>query len=818
MKKAVFVILGLIMALGKIAVAEDSGLVGYWVFDKNQKVVKDRSGLGNDGRMVIMGKLVKGEFGTGIEFSCRPRIGCTRVAIPYSKSLDLTREITIEVLIYPKKTETGSGKTIVFNLFILGKRKRGGYSLCILDKTLTAHFGTDNGYDVLRSESKIEVNKWYHIIVTRKGNMGKIYINGRLDAIKKWPTDSWNPSPVGLTIGKGWFKNPYFEGIIQSVKIYNRALTAEEIEKEFNKSKIAKTFNNTGENKPKKKENYLIWLKSPMSRLSLLDLPPVSVKEATEINISAAINEYEPASFVLTNISSSAIRGRIIIGKLVNEQKKLFPLEKIEIRLPSFVRASNPYLGLKPTKEVGKLADPLPLANEANEFILPPGESQEVWLGVNTKGVSPGLYKGTLFIRPHYGASEKKLALNIKVYPIKLPDEMPIVVFMYAEVFNILDSKLNGREDKLDVLQKYYNDLVSHRVNTFFLCSWAKDVPYMLCTKEGEVIEPLEKKRLAKFDWWLNFYSRNARLLVMNICDCKHSLFKLQNGENAEKHGVAFLSPKWNKLFKIWFSALLKHFKDVGVYDKVVFYSPYDEITPKYVNNAIKIIKLMKEVDPKVKIYQTYSWAGSNTETIKATLPYVDIAVPRIMPSRLVKKGSFPRGKQWQLFVDAKNKYNKKIWGYNCWAAKWWSPWEFRTLVWTAYRFDMDGVGSWTYSPCMKKGSSFDCSGDSWNDFDGRRIDLGLVYDTLEYPTGPIPSRRWMGFTQGLEDYLYLYLLKDMVKKAKAKNINVSEGESLLKEFDEEIFYVYSKGFYEFREKVLKTLADLHSTITGKKQ
>lgn len=55
---------------------------------------------------------------------------------------------------------------------------------------------------------------------------------------------------------------------------------------------------------------------------------------------------------------------------------------------------------------------------------------------------------------------------------------------------------------------------------------------------------------------------------------------------------------------------------------------------------------------------------------------------------------------------------------------------------------DAKGVGFWAYS---------DTSGSSaWDDFDGRRPDYAVVY---ENKNGPVSSRRWEAFREGIEDY-----------------------------------------------------------------
>ena len=78
----------------------------------------------------------------------------------------------------------------------------------------------------MSSASTIDTT-WHHIVVTRSGKIGKIYIDGKLDNTQKLH-HSWNPAPDTETIigGTCW---GYFDGIIDELKVYNRVLSAEEI-------------------------------------------------------------------------------------------------------------------------------------------------------------------------------------------------------------------------------------------------------------------------------------------------------------------------------------------------------------------------------------------------------------------------------------------------------------------------------------------------------------------------------------------------------------------------------------------------------------
>jgi hypothetical protein len=99
-------------------------------------------------------------------------------------------------------------------------------------------------WDSFFGNTKLNLNEWYHLAFVfdySKTNKAEIYVNGVLDAA--YETYDYYEDPIGpinyksgvpLEIGKYEIANYdgpyYFKGLMDEVQIYNRALTAEEIE------------------------------------------------------------------------------------------------------------------------------------------------------------------------------------------------------------------------------------------------------------------------------------------------------------------------------------------------------------------------------------------------------------------------------------------------------------------------------------------------------------------------------------------------------------------------------------------------------------
>lgn len=87
-------------------------------------------------------------------------------------------------------------------------------------------------YSPVNLGDEIPYNKWYMLTVSYDGSDSNIYIYVN-DVLEFTAEATWSPRPVSKasfrTIGQGG-GNRYFEGKISNVKIYNRVLTAAEIE------------------------------------------------------------------------------------------------------------------------------------------------------------------------------------------------------------------------------------------------------------------------------------------------------------------------------------------------------------------------------------------------------------------------------------------------------------------------------------------------------------------------------------------------------------------------------------------------------------
>jgi hypothetical protein len=114
-----------------------------------------------------------------------------------------------------------------------------GYNTYVLsDKKVYFEFYTTSNTAV-GSKTLLDLNTWYNITAVYDGSQALLYINGKLDnSLEKSGSINY-ASSVNLTIGRrSPFADSFLTGFIDSVQLYSRALTANEILSNYNASRL----------------------------------------------------------------------------------------------------------------------------------------------------------------------------------------------------------------------------------------------------------------------------------------------------------------------------------------------------------------------------------------------------------------------------------------------------------------------------------------------------------------------------------------------------------------------------------------------------
>src|SRR2546430_11815150 len=90
------------------------------------------------------------------------------------------------------------------------------------------------GARITRGPTGLGLNTWTHLAATFDGATVRLYVNGA-EAVSQAQTAALTPTAGTLQIGADSYTGENFAGRIDEVRIYNRALTAAEIQADMNK-------------------------------------------------------------------------------------------------------------------------------------------------------------------------------------------------------------------------------------------------------------------------------------------------------------------------------------------------------------------------------------------------------------------------------------------------------------------------------------------------------------------------------------------------------------------------------------------------------
>ena len=202
------------------------GLRGWWKFVGSEgTTIKDYSGFGNNGLAYsgvgLEAKYTGGVIGEALQFDgLDDYIDCGE-----DPSLEVTAEITLEAWINPA-TLVGAHRIIDR---LSGDPYRP-YSLLQDSDELKFVLYTDARTTLAVGNVITDVNIWYYIVATYDGAYMRIYVNGSLVGIPVANTGAIDyTSAPHVNIARAQVHGNYFEGLIDEARIYNRALTPDEV-------------------------------------------------------------------------------------------------------------------------------------------------------------------------------------------------------------------------------------------------------------------------------------------------------------------------------------------------------------------------------------------------------------------------------------------------------------------------------------------------------------------------------------------------------------------------------------------------------------
>lgn len=475
-------------------------------------------------------------------------------------------------------------------------------------------------------------------------------------------------------------------------------------------------------------KTWIVWTKNNWDNVGRHEMPH-SLDDVGKLKFDALMNEYQSGNIIISNLTNKPLRLRTSPTDFSWMRKNGEPLLFYGVTPTLFVA------DWQDTKTGLTVADPLiPLA-PAGRLDIPAGESRQIWITIPPLDVPPGNYTCQLHIRTigSYEAKAQAVAktvdINLHVRQLRISTSPDFAVYNW---------------DYADE-ESYVKDLFDHKV-TYYLISTSIPMPEF--DEQGNPLGPID---YSVYDRKLRIKHRYARKAGGKILFA-YGLVESFNTAVKAKYGFAFRSAAWDRAFRYSYSHWLNHLKALGfTYDDFIV-QVWDEALQEEIDKAIKGCRLMREIDPQVKLVMDGSQSMKDIERLD---PYIDVWIPHMEVLEKRKDAS----ELLHFYQTTK----EPAYGYTCSINMKSLPVYdyYRLKPWYAAAFKLDGVFYWAYNSWR---------GDPWNDFDGPReasgvfyADCGAVYNGIH---APITSRRWEASREGIEDWQIIRRVQGLAKAA----------------------------------------------------
>src|SRR2546427_4356918 len=212
------------------ASAQTSGLVAAYGFSEGAgPTVADGSGNNNTGTLGSgVTWTTQGRYGSALVFN-----GAGFVTIPAAAGLNLTTGMTLQAWVYPTVASSAWSTAVM--------KEQAGEFVYVLyagspvnRPSLQFNVGTTaSGERSVTGPAGLTVNTWTHLAGTYDGTTVRLYVNGAQVASQAG-SGAIATASGGLRVGGNSVGGGDFPGRLDEVRIYNRALTAAEIQADMN--------------------------------------------------------------------------------------------------------------------------------------------------------------------------------------------------------------------------------------------------------------------------------------------------------------------------------------------------------------------------------------------------------------------------------------------------------------------------------------------------------------------------------------------------------------------------------------------------------
>ncbi len=515
-----------------------------------------------------------------------------------------------------------------------------------------------------------------------------------------------------------------------------------------------------------------------------------------KLAISLARNEVEDAQLIIEAPWRDVTVGGIAFSDLKGPAGTVIPAKALSWRRVDFVETM--FAPAYQVPRVGWYPDPL---MPAGEFTVKRLSRTPVWISLRTaKDTRPGVYRGAVTVTPK-GRKSTTVPLTVTVWDFTVADQTHLRTLTWFNGFGWFPAhygfdrgSAEGRREHEAATRRFWDMLLEHRLGP------GGDVAAHVWKKYNSDkydFSPVEKSLSYLIPRGMNAF----------IMGSAPNLKRQRKNEYTEEFIAEFtakLKPYGNFL------------REQGWIDKAYVYT-YDEAPKRHWGEVRKIATAIKKAAPELRILQCLN-EPDGVRALAGDIDVFDVYVSQY--HRTGAQAMQQRGIEAWLRVccypmDHPNLFieypliDARILPMFCWKYKaagfeYWSPASWGKNV------RRTGKGpKWPEVP--------------WdpNTFGRYNGDGYLLYPG---PGGvPYPSIRLKSLRDGFEDYEYLWLLRELVQKAKtgaSSGTALDDAEALLK-IDEIIkddgtFETGNDTYFAFREKVATSIVAMKKLLEQK--
>jgi len=533
-----------------------------------------------------------------------------------------------------------------------------------------------------------------------------------------------------------------------------------------------------------------VWAQDCMTRIFPHDNLPQNPKK--EMQICAARNEVGCFQIGVSGPPNDLNDLHIEASDLVSESGETISKEDVDVFYAEYVPVHWHSAGNSPDDLEGQAPgfypDPLlPSLWRGVGRVQFPG-TVSAWVRVRIgEGVSPGVYRGTLEVACKAG--KEAIQAVVQVWPFSLPKQSHFLMTKWLSMGSVLKShKLEPLTERFwQVMECYAQNLSDHRQNVILtpLFRMGGTLGLIDGRLQGQLIDMMETEPgkyafdFYNFDRWVKLFLEHGFQAIegSHLGGGSHHpagiLLRKPGQDQAEARSFAStMDSDYRDFLRQFLTALRAHLQDRGWLDKFYLHlsdEPHGDQFEAYTSLA----NFVKSIIPEFRLIDAM---GDGKYA-----PYIDHPVPL--------------ESVYESFVESSGIPREQIWFYYCCGPT--GPWpnqfidlpliRVRIFTWLAFKYGIPGFLQWGlnhwnwHRPIYKE--------HEYNPYDnttGGSLQAGdscVIYPPLmpSKSDDPVDSIRWEIIRKAMEDYEYLYMLRELSEAGDER------AKKLLKEMDEKI-------------------------------